>query len=153
MISIRKTILLSAALLLALPRITTAQEFYRATEYGVLLGGSTYFGDLNPHYGMKYFRPAVGAFVRYHLNPYIGIRGQLNYTNVGYKDQFSNNAYQQQRNLDFKSNILEAALMAEFNFFWFSTGESNHRFTPFLALGVGAFYYNPYTHLDGLRYD
>jgi len=131
----------------------TAQEFFQSTEYGVLLGASTYFGDLNPNYGYKYIRPAGGAFVRYHFNPYIAVRGALNYTKVGYDDQFTSNPFQQARNLNFRSDIIEANVMAEFNFFWFSTGDPQHRFTPYLTGGVGAFYYEPYTTYNGLRYN
>jgi hypothetical protein len=133
--------------------LATAQEFYQSTEYGILLGTSTYFGDLNPNYGMRYIRPAGGAYVRYHLNPYVALRGMVNYTKIGYDDQFSSNVYQQERNLNFRSDILEAALMAEFNFFWFGTGETQHRFTPYLTGGIGTFYYNPYTIHGGLRYN
>ncbi|WP_118972600.1 type IX secretion system protein PorG [Taibaiella koreensis] len=131
----------------------SAQEFYQSTEYGVLLGASTYFGDLNPNYGLKYIRPAGGLFLRYHLNPYIALRGAVNYTKVGYDDQFTSNPYQQQRNLSFRSDIVEATVMAEFNFFWFSTGDPQHRFTPYLTGGIGAFYYEPYTDLNGRRYN
>ncbi|WP_118951193.1 type IX secretion system protein PorG [Taibaiella helva] len=130
-----------------------AQEFYQSTEYGVLLGASTYFGDINPNYGLKYIRPAGGLFLRYHLNPYIAVRGAVNYTKVGYDDKFTSNPYQQQRNLSFRSDIVEANLMAEFNFFWFSTGDPQHRFTPYLTGGIGAFYYEPYTTFNGLRYN
>jgi hypothetical protein len=130
-----------------------AQEFYTSTEYGILLGGSTYFGDLNPNYGFKYIRPAVGGFMRYHFNPYISVRGAVNYTNVGYDDKFTGSVYQQERNLSFRSNILEANVMAEFNFFWFETGSHKHRFTPYLALGIGTFYYEPYTTLKDVRYN
>lgn len=130
-----------------------AQQFYESTEYGLLLGASTYFGDLNPNFGYKYIRPAGGAFVRYHLNPYIALRGALNYTKVGYDDKFTSNPYQQQRNLSFRSDILEANVMAEFNFFWFATGEPQHRFTPYLTGGIGAFYYEPYTVYNGRRYN
>jgi hypothetical protein len=130
----------------------SAQEFFTQTEYGVLLGASTYFGDLNPNYGMKYIRPAVGGFVRYSFNPYISLRGAANYTKVGYDDAFSSNAFQQERNLSFRSNILEATVMAEFNFFWFATGDPQHRITPYLTGGFGTFYYSPYTSYNGINY-
>jgi len=136
-----------------LPLGSSAQEFFTSSEYGVQLGASTYFGDLNPNYGMKSINIAGGAFYRYAFNPYIAIRAMANYTKVGYDDKLSNNEYQKQRNLNFKSNIIEAAVLAEFNFFWFATGNPQHRFTPYLALGVGAFYYDPYTHLGGKRYN
>lgn len=131
----------------------SAQEFFTSTEYGVLLGASTYFGDLNPNYGTKYIRPAGGAFFRYHFNPYIALRGAVNYTKIGYDDQYTSNAFQQQRNLSFRSDILEANVMAEFNFFWFATGDPQHRFTPYLTGGIGAFYYEPYTTYNSRRYN
>jgi len=131
----------------------SAQEFFTPTEYGVLLGGSTYFGDLNPNYGYKFIRPAVGAFMRYSFNPYIAIRGAVNYTKVGYDDAYTKNPYQLERNLNFRSDILEANVMAEFNFFWFATGEPDHRFTPYLTGGFGAFYFEPYTTYNDMRYN
>src|SRR5690606_3430311 len=82
----------------------------------------------------------------------IALKAVLNYTHIGYDDAFSNNAYQQQRNLSFRSNILEAALIAEFNFFWFEAGDKQHRFTPYLAGGIGAFYFEPYTKYNGKNY-
>lgn len=129
-----------------------AQQFFTSSEYGLTVGASTYFGDLNPNYGMHSIRPAAGAFYRYAFNPYIAVKAMANYTKVGYDDQFSSNEFQKQRNLNFKSDILEAAVTAEFNFFWFATGETNHRFTPYLAFGVGAFYYEPYTYYNGDKY-
>lgn len=131
----------------------SAQEFFTQTEYGILLGGSTYFGDLNPNYGYKFIRPAGGAFIRYQFNPYISIRGAINYTKVGYDDAYTSNPYQLERNLSFRSDILEANVMAEFNFFWFATGDPQHRFTPYLTGGFGTFYYEPYTTYNERRYN
>lgn len=130
-----------------------AQEFFTPTEYGVLLGASTYFGDLNPNYGYKYICPAAGVYIRHQFNPYISLRGALNYTKVGYDDAYTKNPYQLERNLNFRSDILELNVMGEFNFFWFATGEPQHRFTPYLAGGFGVFYYEPYTTYNGLRYN
>lgn len=129
-----------------------AQTFYRWTEWGAAVGTSQYFGDLNDHYGFHYIRPAFGVFGRYHLNHYIAVRLSANYTKVGYDDSYNTNAYQQERNLSFRSDIFEGALQAEFNFFRFATGEEDSRWTPYLTGGIGAFYYNPYTTFDGEKY-
>ncbi len=129
------------------------QNFYSTSEYGVSLGASQYFGDLNDNYGINTITPAIGGFVRYHLNPYISLKGVANLTRVGYDDKFSGNDYNKRRNLNFKSNILEACVQAEFNFFRFFTGEHGNRWTPYLTGGVGVFYYNPYTELNGRNYD
>lgn len=127
-----------------MPAATQAQNFYASSEYGLQIGGAGYIGDLNPHYGLKRPMPAGGVFYRYHLNPYISAKAMANYTRLGYDDQLSKNTYQQHRNLSFRSDILEIALLAEFNFFWFSTGDKHHRFTPYLTGGIGGFYYDPY---------
>lgn len=129
------------------------QQFYSVSEYGVAVGASHYFGDLNPNYGFKNIRPAVGLIYKYHINPYISVAAVLNGTQVGYKDSWSDNAFQQARNLSFNSYIIEAGVLGEFNFFWFETGNHERRFTPYVAFGVTGFYSNPYTELDGRKYN
>ena len=129
-----------------------AQLFFRATEYGASAGGSVYFGDLNDHYGFQFIRPAVGAFARLHMNQFIALKLVANYTKVGYSDSYNSNAYEKERNLSFESTVAEAAIQAEFNFFRFATGDADHRFTPYLTGGIGAFYYNPYTYYQGSKY-
>ena len=129
----------------------SAQSFYAAGEYGISAGASQYFGDLNEHYGLKYIRPAAGAFVRHHFNPYISGRLNLSYTKVGYDDKFNTDEYSRQRNLQFRSDIYEFSAQAEFNFMRFATGDVEHRFTPYLTGGVGVFYYNPYTTFNDKR--
>ena len=128
-----------------------AQTYYSGKEYGVAGGASLYFGDLNDHYGADYIRPYVGAFVRFHLTPYIGLRTSLGATHVGYDDKFNSNEYQRLRNLNFRSDVIEATVQAEFNFFRFSTGEVGSRFTPYLTGGIGAFYFDPFTMYNGRR--
>lgn len=130
-----------------------AQNYYSGSEYGVSFGASQYFGDLNDEYGFRFIRPALGGFVRYHLNPYISLKGGLNYTHVGYYDKYSSNVYNQKRNLSFQSDIFEAVLQAEFNFFRFTTGEVGNRWTPYLTGGIGAFYYDPWAEFNGKKYN
>ncbi|RYD55111.1 MAG: hypothetical protein EOP56_17225 [Sphingobacteriales bacterium] len=130
-----------------------AQTFYTSTEYGFSAGASQYFGDINDNYGFKFVRPAGGLFVRKLINPFIAIRGSVAYTHVGYADKYSSNYFNKTRNLSFESDIIEVVAQSEFNFFRFSTGELNSRFTPYLTAGIGAFYYNPYTDYLGRRYN
>ncbi len=128
------------------------QTFYTGTEYGFMAGGSQYFGDLNDNYGFKTVNPVVGAFTRIHMNPYISIRLGANVTRVSYDDKLSSNKFNRTRNLNFVSNIAEAGIFTEFNFFRFVTGETKSRWTPYLVGGIGVFYYDPYTTLDGRKY-
>lgn len=129
-----------------------AQVFYRRSEFGVAVGGAHYFGDLNPNYGLKYFRYSAGVFYKYNFTHYIAFRLGGNYAHVGYSDRFSNNVFQKQRNLDFKSNIFELGVMADFNFFQYTIGDFDHRFTPYVTLGASMFYFDPYTTLNDQNY-
>jgi len=129
-----------------------AQSYFTSLEVGIALGGSQYFGDLNPHYGFNTIGPAGGIYVRKHMNRYISVKAVADYTKVGYDDKFNSDPFDKARNLNFQSPVFEFALQAEFNFFSFVTGDKYHRFTPFLTGGIGAFYYNPYTMYNGTKY-
>lgn len=146
-----KKLFLLFALIISFQK-TNAQNYFSGSEYGISVGASQYFGDLNDEYGLKFIRPALGGFARLHLNPFIAAKASVNYTRVGYNDKFSSNPYNQKRNLNFQSDVFEATLQAEFNFFRFSTGEIGNRWTPYLTGGIGVFYYNPFTEYDGKKY-
>lgn len=148
---VRKIACLAALSLFSIKGL--AQTYYGGSEYGVSVGASQYFGDLNDEYGLKFIRPAVGIFGRLHMNPFISLKGVVNYTRVGYRDEFSSNPYNVKRNLNFQSDIFEAAIQAEFNFFRFSTGEIGNRWTPYITGGVGVFYYDPFTTFNDRRYN
>jgi len=128
------------------------QSYFTSAEIGISLGGSQYFGDLNENYGFKTISPAAGIYVRRRMNGYISLKVLANYTKVSYDDKFSTDYYDRSRNLNFTSNIIEAAFQAEFNFFKFVTGDPYNRWTPYLTGGIGAFYYDPYTTYQGTRY-
>lgn len=137
---------------LALSIDVAGQQYYRSTEFGVGLGASHYFGDLNPNYGFK--QPWVAASVMYkkNFNPYISLATSLTYTRLGYKDSYSDNPFQKQRNLSFRSDIFELSAIGEFNFFWFETGDAQKRWTPYIAFGLSAFYFDPMAQLNGKYY-
>lgn len=130
-----------------------SQTFYTGTEYGFSLGGSQYFGDLNDRLGFKTVNAAAGVFTRIHVNPYIASRIEISATRISYDDKLSNSSFNKTRNLNFTNNIIEGAVMAEFNFFSFMTGETNSRWTPYLVGGFGILYHNPQTTLGGRTYN
>lgn len=129
-----------------------AQRYFTSFEVGISGGVSQYFGDLNEHYGLKTPNFAAGIYGRERLNSYIAVKLGAYYTQVGYDDKLENIPYQQLRNLNFKSDIVEISAQAEFNFFAFITGDKEHRFTPYLTGGLGMFHYDPYTTYNGKKY-
>lgn len=147
----RKIVLL-LLLLVTSVRKSSAQNVYSWAEFGVAAGATQYFGDLNDNYGFNQIRANVGIFGRYNLNHYLALRLSGNYTQVGYNDSYNKNAYQKMRNLSFRSDVYEATLQAEFNFFRFETGNLDNQWTPYVTGGIGAFYYNPYTLYQGDKY-
>lgn len=149
---VRRFLILLLFVSLADVQSADAQLFYSGTEYGITFGGSHYFGDVNDKYGLKAPHLAFGVFVRQHITPYISIRGNLSYTKIGYQDSYNSNDFYRTRNLSFESDIVELGVQSEFNFTRFFTGESGHRFAPYLTGGICAFYYNPYAMLGGSKY-
>lgn len=143
-------ILFTIALLLCLH--ASAQRYFTALEVGFSGGGSQYFGDLNEHYGFQSIGGAGGIYARERLNSYIALKAVTNFTYVGYNDSYNTDPYDKLRNLNFKSNVVEVVAQAEFNFFAFITGDKQHRFTPYLTGGIGAFFYDPYTTYNGTTY-
>jgi hypothetical protein len=129
-----------------------AQSYFTALEVGFSGGTSQYFGDLNEHYGFKTLGGAGGIYARERINSYIALKVVANYTYVGYDDKYNDDPYDKLRNLNFKSNVIELVAQAEFNFFAFVTGDKEHRYTPYLTGGVGAFFYDPYTTYNGATY-
>lgn len=125
-----------------------AQEW----EYGVWLGFSNYFGDLNSHTSFEYIGPGTGFFTRLNLNDRFAVKGGFNYGRVGFADEASPDPFQQARNLSFSSNILEVTAQFEVNFFRYNKRKSHLNFTPYLLAGISGFYFNPKAELDGQKY-
>ena len=121
-------------------------------EVGISLGVAHYFGDLNNKASFNRPKIAVGAFVRKQLGDYIGVRLGVHYAQLGYSDKYSNNEYQQRRNLSFNTGIWELAVQGDFNFFRFEPGNPNFMFTPYITIGAGIFNYDPFAYLNGIKY-
>ena len=133
---------------------TSAQEqaIVHEGEFGISAGAAQYFGDLNPNPRFNTPNLAFGAFFRKQFGNYVAMRIQGSYAFLAYSDKYNKyNEFMYRRNLSFNTNIWELALLGDFNFFKFVPGSENHRFTPYMTLGIGAFNYNPYTYYQGQK--
>lgn len=124
----------------------------RGPELGAGIGIANYFGDLNPNFDFTHPGPAGYILARFNFNTRVCIAGSLNYGLVRYKDSYSENAFQKERNLSFRSNIFDLSLVGEFNFLPYVHGSKDNFFTPYLMAGFSAFHYNPKAELDGKSY-
>ena len=148
----KKYALLIMLSLFAYGKPVCAQSYYTNGEIGFSAGAAQYFGDLNDNYGFRTPAPAFGMFYRKRFNFYVSVKAVFNYTSVGYDDKLSKSPFNQVRNLNFKSDIYELGLQAEFNFFKFITADRYYRCTPYLTGGIGVFYYDPYTTYKGIKF-
>lgn len=112
-------------------------------EVGLLAGGSGYMGDLNTHNYQRYSHPALGALLRWNINPRNSIKFSFLHGTLQGSDASSGNPYQESRNLYFRSPLNEFSAQFEFNFFRYNPLWGNERFSPFLFTGISIFSFNP----------
>jgi len=125
----------------------TLESFVHSGEFGLAIGASHYYGDLNTTASFRRPKFSAGIFYTKHFSNYIGLKIAGNFAQVGYSDSYSSNEAQRIRNLSFNSNIWELSLHGQFNFFKFYPGIQGYNFTPYVSLGVGIFSYDPYAYL------
>lgn len=119
-------------------------------EFGIGLGASQYFGDLNTRARLNTPKIAASLFFRKNLGNYIAMRIGASFAQLGYSDQYNTqNTTMYKRNLSFNSKVWELSLQGDFNFFRFMPGEPEYSFTPYITFGAGVFSYDPYAYLRG----
>lgn len=121
-------------------------------EAGIIVGASNYMGDLSNNSSTVYFKqmhPAGGVFARYNLLDQLTIRGGFTYARISGTDANSPNESIRRRNLSFRSNILEFALLAEVNIPGFQPYALYRPFSPYLFGGVALTSFNPQAELEG----
>ena len=127
-------------------------------EIGLSLGVSNYLGDLawkgkipiihesNP----KAFRPAGGVYYRSNFTKFTSFRASLGMGELtGTDAQTNNDPARVNRNLSFKSVVIEASVMFEWNIAPYLIGDKKRPFTPYLGIGLAGFYFNPKAELNG----
>ncbi len=123
-------------------------SFGQSSELGFFLGFSGYKGELSESlFKTQFWRPAVGVLYRRNLNSHWAYRLGINYGTVAGDDAKSDIEYNQRRNLSFRSRVLEAHGMFEFNFFPYQLANSDSRWTPFLFGGLAVYRFNPQAEL------
>jgi hypothetical protein len=81
----------------------------------------------------------IGA--SYNITGHIAVRADFSVTKVEGNDMDNKDSYLTKRNLSFKTNLTETALMLEYDLF----DLNNYKFTPYFFAGVASFKFNPYT--------
>jgi hypothetical protein len=137
----RKLLLLPLFIAFFLNHVNAQQV---AKEIGVTGGLSYYIGDLNPYTHYRKSKLAGGAFYRHPFNKRFVLRTGINYLRVEGDDSDATSVNQRNRNLHFKSSIIEVASVVEFNFREYDLGKSDkHPFSPYIFAGLAYFRMNP----------
>lgn len=124
----------------------TAQEGWEAGFWG---GGSWYFGDLNTSFNLGQPGLAGGIVARYNFNERICFKLGGNVGTISADDANSRNIFEQARNLNFQSRVMDASGEFEFNFLEYVHGSKKQRFTPYLSAGLLVHTFDPQTEYEG----
>jgi opacity protein-like surface antigen len=120
-----------------LPFVAASQNFYFSGRLGV----AGYQGDLKAKpITLSQTKPMFSIGARYDLSEHIAARGYLTLTSLTADDK-KGTAVMQQRNLNFKSKILDFELTAQYSLF----SLNDRWWTPYIFAGIGTFHFNPYT--------
>ena len=123
--------------LICAPLAGFSQQYW---QVGGFLGTSNYSGDLSEkRIDFKYTRYSLGLFVKRDFNRYFSLRAGFNYGRVAAADSTNKRPELVARNLSFRSPIIEANLIGEFNFL----DLDDKRFTPYVFGGVAVFSFYP----------
>ncbi len=117
-------------------------------EAGLWLGAGHYFGDLNTKYNLEKPGEAFGLIARYNFNNRVALKFAGNYGIISASDANSNNPFEIDRNLSFRSPILEVSSQLEFNFLPFTHGSKDEFFSPYFLLGASIFQFNPQAYYN-----
>lgn len=124
-------------------------------EISLSAGGATYFGDLTPttsifSTGKESY--SVSAGVSYSLSDYLSVRGQLSLAKFSGDDQFQQDENRRMRNLSFRNQLIEGAVMIDFNI----TDAFSRTYQDLqihALLGLAVYKHNPQALLGGTWYD
>lgn len=128
--------------------------------------GSPFIRDID----FQATRFCISAFYRYNVNKWLAVRANLMYGMLSADDKntdgtppptaanpnskVSDSWYRARRNLNFTTHIVEFQAMAEVNLKKYlhdaGTGDKE-RWAPYVGAGLGFFWFNPYTFLNGSK--
>lgn len=118
-------------------------------EIGGFGGAMSFNGDVHPSAIFINTRFTIGGMVRFHAHPHFSTRLGFQYGTLEAKDTDSQKKEIRERSLSFKSTLTEVHLIQEFNLMPFFPEKGNQVFSPYIAVGVAFFWFNPTTLYEG----
>lgn len=160
------------------PRAGFSQYFWNRftnhNEYIAGIGASQFLGDLGgsstigthflKDFNFKSIREALELGYRYHFSPMFAVKGMLTTAMVYGDDKFSSNYIRHNRNLNFRSPIIEVS--GQFEYYFYRNSQEGHRYhirhahgfqrfnvDAYIFAGFAGFYFNPQGKYNGHWYN
>ena len=132
-----------------LPFLISAQY----NEAGIFIGTSNYSGDLQSKLEPTEYNVAFGLFARRHFSKYLAAKAHFYKGELSGSDEHQTfKSGLQERNLSFRTSIMELGVQGELNFTPYAIREKKFS-TGYLFLGVSGIYFNPQAQMGGDWYD
>lgn len=114
-----------------------------------MLATTYYIGDLNPTSHIpKQISPGGGLIYRYNFSDRVAFKANVLYGRIYGRDSDSDDAWRENRNLSFRSDIFEVGGQIEINFLTYEIGDDRRPSTPYLFAGIALFRFNPQAEYD-----
>ena len=122
----------------------------QSREMGIMIGVMNYKGDLQKStYASQNNLPGFGFLYRRSYSNHWAFKTAISYGHVKGDDSQSDDPFNKNRNLNFKTTILEGTGQFEFNFFPYQTANPSTIFTPYMSVGLSVFKFNPKALYNG----
>lgn len=123
--------------------LITTTCFGQPWEAEIAAGISGYKGDLiKRNFTFTSIQPAIGVNLKYNIDNMFLVRAGISWLQVAADDKNNQQEDIRARNLNFKSDILEANLCLEYNLL---EPEIFHSY-PYIFGGIGVYHFNSYTY-------
>ncbi|HPD65768.1 MAG TPA: DUF6089 family protein [Bacteroidia bacterium] len=126
-------------LLVSLPLLVSSQYW----EAGVFGGISTYSGDLTQFIDLKELHPAAGVLARYNVNQWFSVKANIYHGTISGNDANSRILDKKNRNLSFRSRLLDIGVQGEINLTGYKSGHPSYQSSPYIFFGLSLFRFNP----------
>lgn len=143
--------LLAASLIVLFPFNGMGQNW----ELGGFIGTTSNYSDPSNEFKVQNLRYSLMGFARKHLDKHWTIRANVAAVRIAGIDSISSSYFQQTRNLNFFTDILEVSGQVEYNLLEDKTRgrRIKNRTIPYVFLGLGLAYYIPKTIHVGSEYE
>lgn len=122
----------------------------QSREMGIMLGVMNYKGDLQKAtFADQNNLPGFGFLYRRSYSNHWAFKTAISYGHIKADDAQSDDPFSKNRNLNFKTTILEGTGQFEFNFFPYQTANPSTLFTPYMSVGLSIFRFNPKAYYNG----